>query len=388
MDLVMATCICQTEVMMGLLLLLVLLYAIVMLFYGFKFRSFKTIDIKHTGPLTPFNIIIPFRNEAKNLHELLKSLSELNYPENLIDIYLVDDHSDDKSKAICHQYIEKYKMTTAQVLENQNLATSPKKSAVLTALEDIKTGYVITTDADCLVPENWLLHIDQHIQQHQSHLIAGAVCIATEKNFWSRFQVLDLMSLQVVGLGSFKTQNPLLCNAANLAYEAKTLKQLQAFNQHQQHISGDDIFNLQVFQQAGKKVSALVHPEAVVWTKVEPDFKSLTQQRIRWASKAKHYNNKTLISLGVLVFLTNLLLVSSLVLAVLFEEFQNYFWSFWLIKCIADYLVLNIGRRFFKPGICLRDYLLMLLVYPFVSVYFALLSLGGRFNWKGRSYRV
>lgn len=370
------------------LFILLFFYVAVMLFYAFKFRTFKTVDLKFTEPKTTFSIIIPFRNEAENLPHLLKSLSELNYPKNLFEIYLVDDFSDDESKAICIKFIEKYRLTNARVLTNQNFAISPKKSAVLTALENIETSYVITTDADCLLPKNWLLHFDQHIQKYKPSLIAGAVCMATEKKFWSRFQVLDLMSLQVVGLGSFKSKNPLLCNAANLAYEVKTLKRLQAFDQHQQYISGDDIFNLEVFRQASEKISALVHPEAIVWTKAEPDFKSLTQQRIRWASKAKHYKNKTLISLGLLVFFTNLLLVLSLVLLWLLDAFRPYLWAFWLIKLTADFVVLNIGRAFFKPGICIRDYLLMLVVYPFVSVYFAVLSFGGKFSWKGRAYKV
>ena len=373
---------------MSLLTLIVLVYAVVMLYYAYQFQTYETYKLKPLKSKIQFSIIIPFRNEAKNLPHLIKSLSELNYPKDLFKIYLVDDFSEDDSKATSLRYIDKYQLKNIRVLNSRNLATSPKKSAVLTALEFIKTGYVITTDADCLLPENWLLHYDQHIQKYQSSLIAGAVSIGTEKRFWTKFQVLDLMSLQVIGLGSFKTKNPLMCNAANLAYELKTLKRLEAFNQHQQHISGDDIFNLEVFQQAGEKITALVHPEAVVWTKAESDFVSLTHQRMRWASKAKHYKNKTLIAIGLLVFSTNLLLVLSLVLVLLFEDYQNYFWSFWLIKLTADYVVLNIGKQFFKPGICIRDYLLILLAYPFVSVYFAVSSLAGNFRWKNRAYKV
>ena len=389
MDLGLATCFYQSKVMMALLLLLVLLYAVVVLFYGFKFSNFKSFNKKLSRPKTFFHIIIPFRNEANHLPQLLKSLKKLHYPKDLYTIYLVDDFSDDSSKSICQSYIDEHKLSHAKILENQNLATSPKKSAVLTALEHIKTGYVITTDADCILPEYWLLHYNHHIQQHQKpHLIAGAVCIATENNFWTKFQVLDLMSLQVIGLGSFKTKNPLLCNAANLAYDVETLKHLKAFDKHQSHISGDDIFNLQIYQQSGKNISALVHPKAMVWTKAQPDFYSLTQQRIRWASKAKHYKNNTLIGLGLLVFLTNFLLVLSLFLALFIQEFRIYFWSFWGIKLIADYVVLDIGRHWFKPGMCMRDYLLMLLIYPFVNLYFAILSLNGKFYWKGRNYKV
>ncbi|QTY26052.1 glycosyltransferase [Flavobacterium sp. CS20] len=369
-------------------IIVVLIYSAVMLFYTSKFKSFSTEDTKFVKPQTYFSILIPFRNEAENLPQLLKSLSALNYPKNLFKIYLVNDHSEDDSKAICLKYIEKLDLKNTLVLDNKNLATSPKKSAILTALEQIKSGYVITTDADCLLPEHWLLHFDHCIQKTKAQLIAGSVRIAEENTFWQKFQVLDLMSLQVIGLGSFKTKNALMCNAANLAYNVKTLKELNAFDQHQQHISGDDIFTLQAFQNAGKTIKALVHPNTVVWTKAEQNFKDLTQQRIRWASKAKHYQNNTLIGLGVLVFLTNLILVVSLGFTLVFESFRNWFWLLWVLKLITDFMVLKTGNQFFKTSLCARDYLLLLLVYPFVSVYFAVLSFGGKFNWKDRHYKI
>ncbi|RRO15918.1 glycosyltransferase [Flavobacteriaceae bacterium 14752] len=369
-------------------LIVILIYMAVMLFYAYKFKTFKTYDLDSMETHTHFSILIPFRNEAENLPLLLKCLSELNYPQHLFQIYLIDDYSEDESNAVCLEQIEKLGLRNIQILKNKNLATSPKKSAILTALEQIKSGYVITTDADCLLPEHWLLHFEHCIQQTKADLIAGPVRIIEETSFWQKFQVLDLMSLQVIGLGSFKTKTPLICNAANLAYKLKTLKALNAFDTHQQQISGDDIFTLQAFDQAGKTIKAIVHPDAVVWTKAQQSFKDLTQQRIRWASKAKHYQNKTLIGLGILVFLTNLILVLSLGFALIFESFKTGFWLLWILKLIADFTVLKTGNQFFKTSLCARDYLFLLLIYPFVSVYFAVLSLGGKFNWKGRSYQV
>ncbi len=369
-------------------LLLILIYMAVMLFYNYKFKNFRSYDLDSFETQTHFSILIPFRNEAENLPQLLNSLSELNYPKDLFQIYLVDDHSEDDSKAICFELIKKLDLKNILVLDNKDLVKSPKKSAILTALEQINSGYVITTDADCLLPEYWLSHFDQCIQKTKADLIAGPVRIAEESTFWQKFQVLDLMSLQVIGLSSFKTKNPLMCNAANLAHKVKTLKSLNAFDSHQQHISGDDIFTLQAFHQAGKLTKAIVHPEAVVWTKAQQSFKDLTQQRIRWASKAKHYQNKTLVGLGVLVFLTNLILVLSIGFALIFESFTTGFWLLWILKLIADFIILKTGNQFFKTGLCSKDYFFLLMVYPFVSVYFAVLSFGGKFKWKGRLYKI
>ena len=77
------------------LFLIVFLYssAIGLLIFGFtKIKSYESIDFKPfpTAIRTAFTIIIPFRNEEKNLPILLESLSNLNYPTNLFEVILVE----------------------------------------------------------------------------------------------------------------------------------------------------------------------------------------------------------------------------------------------------------------------------------------------------------
>lgn len=373
--------------MMGFLSLLILVYCVLMLFYTFRFKAFGNYDLNEKLPQASFSIIVPFRNEAQHLPELLKSLSQLNYPKSLFEIILFDDHSEDESKAICERWKNQNTDLKIKLFDNQNLAKSPKKSALLTAIDEVTREYIITTDADCLLPENWLLHFDLHFQNHNSDLVAGPVKMIENFKFWTKFQVLDMMSLQVIGLGSFKTPSALFCNAANLCYKTETLKEIQAFDKHKDLISGDDVFNLEEFQKQSKAVNAIVHPEATVWTYTEDSFQNLAQQRIRWASKAKFYSNKWLLFIGLIVLFSNFGLVLSLVLAFIFESY-HHFWWLWIFKLGVDFYVLYVGNQFFKNNLCSRDYLIMLLVYPFVCSYLGVLSLTGKFNWKGRVYKV
>jgi cellulose synthase/poly-beta-1,6-N-acetylglucosamine synthase-like glycosyltransferase len=373
--------------MIGFLSLLVLVYCSILLFYAFRFKAYLPLNLKERKPEASFSIIVPFRNEAINIQQLLDCFSQLNYPSALFEIILIDDHSDDESKSICEQWKSGNKQINIKLIDNQDLAKSPKKSAILTALEVVKHEYILTTDADCLVPENWLKYYDQHLQVQSSDLVAGPVKIIEDFRFWTKFQVLDVISLQVIGLGSFKTLTPLFCNAANLCYKTQSLLEIEAFDKHKNIISGDDVFNLEAFQTHGKTISALVHQSATVWTKAEKSFESLTQQRIRWASKAKFYSNKWLKGLGFVIFFTNLGLVLSLVYAFGLQRFQEFYWL-WIFKLSIDFYVLYIGNKFFKSTLCLRDYIVMLLIYPFLSSYFGVLSIRGKFNWKGRNYKL
>jgi len=63
--------------------------------YGFeKVIPFK---LKHLNAETRFSVIIPFRNEAKNLPQLLESIQSLKYPKHLFEVIFVNDFSEDDS---------------------------------------------------------------------------------------------------------------------------------------------------------------------------------------------------------------------------------------------------------------------------------------------------
>ena len=61
------------------LIVLVYVIFIAQLLYGFrKVTSFYNTNEK---PKTTFSIIVPYRNEAKNLPDFLQSIADLNYPK-------------------------------------------------------------------------------------------------------------------------------------------------------------------------------------------------------------------------------------------------------------------------------------------------------------------
>ena len=100
------------------LILLFAVYFICMmaLVFGFQKVSLFSSETKH--PETCFSVIIPFRNEAENLPNLLKTIAELNYPSELFEIIFVNDASEDNSEAIITSAIEKSEFSI-KVIENK-----------------------------------------------------------------------------------------------------------------------------------------------------------------------------------------------------------------------------------------------------------------------------
>lgn len=357
---------------------------IAQLIYGFnKVKPFERTEV---NPKTTFSIIVPFRNEAKNLPKLLKSISNLNYPKELFEIILVDDFSTDTSERICIQWRMANGLIESTLLENLRLSNSPKKDAISRAVPILKHDWMVTTDADCIVTKNWLLTLDNFIQQNNPEMVVGAVVYKTKNNWFHHFQQLDLMSLQGTTIGSFGIGKPFMCNGANFAYTKKFFQELGGFGGINSTASGDDVLLLQKAVTANSdKVLYLKNKEFIVKTKPENDLFVLFMQRVRWASKTTSYKNIYAKSLAVVVLLMNLSLVLGFGFWILGKiEIWNLS-SIFLIKYLVDYVLLYKSNQYLNKGKFLLP-LASSLVYPVFSSAVGLYSLFGSFTWKGRHF--
>ena len=356
--------------------------AIIVLIYGFT----KVNTIEYTGltPKTKFSIIVPFRNEAENLPVLLGSLSKLNYPVELFEVILVDDFSEEEFKIPLSSRAQS--RGNIQIIKNIRVTSSPKKDAIVTAMQIVTTDWIITTDADCVVNENWLLTLDNYIQLHDVAMIAGAVTYDCGNSFLHYFQQLDLASLQGATIGSFGIDKRFMCNGANFAYTKSLFFDVNGFEGNDKIASGDDVFLLQkAIVKSPEKVHYLKSRNTIVTTKPLNDWKSLFYQRVRWASKTSSYQSTFGKGLGLLVFIGNLDLIIGFGCWVLgFILFQNIVLLF-LLKFLVDTVLIYNSNRFLNNS-KIRYLILSSLFYPFFSVSVALYSLFGKYEWKGRKF--
>lgn len=350
--------------------------SIIALIYGFtKVNSFEYLGLK---PKTKFSIVVPFRNEAENLPKLLDSFSKLNYPMELFEVILVDDDSDFRFQILDFRF-------SVSVIDTIRVSNSPKKDAITAAIQVVKNDWIITTDADCLVKENWLFALDNYIQLHKVSMIAGAVTYDCEDSLLHHFQQLDLASLQGATIGSFGLGKGFMCNGANFAYTKSFFQELNGFDGNDGIASGDDVFLLQkAMAQFPEKVDYLKSENNIVATKPLDDWKSLFYQRVRWASKTGSYQSKFGIGLGLIVFGGNVGLW--FVVCGLLFGIGNFYLLIFLVlaKFSVDLILINKTNGFLKNKT--QFYLISSLLYPFFSVCVALYSLFGKYEWKGRRF--
>ena len=356
------------------LVLIVYLVLIVILIFGFD--EIKTFQIINSAPKTKFSIVVPFRNEEQNLPFLLESLSNLNYPTSFFEVILVDDASDFKFQLSTFNF----KIT---VIDNFRISNSPKKDAISAAVPIAANNWILTTDADCVVKYDWLLVLDQFIQQQNPEMVCGSVTYDCQNSFLHNFQQLDLASLQSATIGSFGIKKPFMCNGANFAYTKNIFEKLNGFEGNNKIASGDDIFLLQkAVNQFPDKVKYLKAFENIVVTKPVDSWKDLFYQRVRWASKTKYYNSTFGKFLGLVVFFGNLSWILGFGCWILSELF--WVLAFLFLKFFIDFILIYKAQYFLKSKpkyIFLSSFL-----YPFYGVFIAIYSLFGKYEWKGRRF--
>ena len=363
---------------------ILILYVLAILWLYSGINKVKAHTSSETSPTTTFSIIIPFRNEAKRLPELLTSIAQLHYPITHFEVLLVDDDSSDESVMIINTFSEKHPEINIQILNNYRISSSPKKDAITTAITVSKFDWILTTDADCILPQSWLNSYHQAVIDEYPDFIAGPVSLKAQPNFFEQFQLLDILSLQGATLGSFGLNKPMMVNAANLGYRKSQFQDLNGYQNNTHIASGDDVFLLETFIANGLKVQYLKTNKALVYTYPEPNLKALLEQRKRWAAKTKHYNSSFTKSIALIVFFGNL----SWILGLFLHINNSVLGLFLVFKLLVDFLLINKTAQLYLQKIKLIQFILATIFYPLFSSYVAILSLTTSYHWKDRTFKA
>ncbi|WP_375235041.1 glycosyltransferase [Winogradskyella sp.] len=376
-------------------IIIILIYLILIGWLNNGFNKIKDFKLQDLKPKTKFSIVIPFRNEAENLTALLKSIDNLNYPNSHFEVILVDDESEDTSVEIINKVLDTFRQKSRNtrtdiitIINNNRTSDSPKKDAITSAIKIAKYNWIITTDADCTLPKYWLDSYDEFIQTNNTLAIAGPVKFTGLSSFFTRFQILDSLSLQGATIGSFGIKKPLMCNGANFAYSKKGFEQVNGFEDNNRIASGDDVFLLQKLSEKDiSKIHFLKSENAIVTTRVTNGFTEYLQQRLRWASKTTNYKYWFPKFLGLIVLLTNLVMVSVIPLYILEILQGKTAVLLFLIKFSIDLLLIFKTARFYKQESVLLSYVFASFIYPFITIYITAILPFLSFKWKGRTFK-
>jgi cellulose synthase/poly-beta-1,6-N-acetylglucosamine synthase-like glycosyltransferase len=344
--------------MIWLSLILVIPYIILLLNYYNKLVRVKL--FKTSSPPSNFvSVIVPCHNEEDNIENLLRSLSHQNYPADLFEVIVVNDNSTDKTFEIASRF------TGIQNIRIINNEEEGKKPAIRTGISVCPGDLIITTDADCMMGENWIRTIASFYKENKPDMIICPVQLETGHGFFHRFQEIEFLSLQGITAGSALQGKAIMCNGANLAF-SKDMYLRHTSELHDEINSGDDIFLLHSLKrEKNSKILWLESKEATVTTGASVSLSSFIKQRKRWISKSSAYTDRDTIVTGMATFSIVLLQILLLVGSVFNHSLLWAFLLVFLLKSLPDFLIIrNTALRYGKTKL-LRWFLPSQIIYPF-----------------------
>ena len=375
-------------------------YAVLLMYYRYAWKTIPAFEAADVATLsTTISVIIPARNESANIINCLLSIKNQTYPVHLFSVFVIDDHSTDNTASL----VRSCNMANVQLISlSEFISAAPinsyKKKAIESGIAQSSARLIVTTDADCSFPNNWLQTIASFYETHQPAFIAAPVEIDGSKSFIEIFQSLDFLSLQGITGASVQKKMHSMCNGANLAYERAAFIEIDGFKGIDGIASGDDMLLMhKIYKRYPHRVKFLLSKDAIVETEAVKNIHSFFNQRIRWASKADKYDDKRILPVLLAVYFFNVFLVMLPLMAIYSNTSFGFFairfsmlqaWLLLLVlkTCLELFFLFPVASFFGKKK--------LLWLFPFMQPFHIIYTITagwlgkfGSYQWKGRKVK-
>lgn len=341
--------------------------------------------------LKPFvSIVIPAKNEAKNIVNILNNLSQQTYPEDLFEVIVVDDKSQDYTATIVNDFMGN--ISNLQLLSTAGVESSLryKKHPLNLGIRKSQGEILLLTDADCTVSSNWIAAMVSSFTENVG-MVIGYSEASPVRTITQKLEALDFLMLLSAARGSAALGDPYACTGQNLAYRRQAFDAVGGFSAFASQVGGDDTLLMQqIKRQTSWEIVFSPDPDSFVKSTPQETAWGFITQRIRWATDTLQVWKTDPLFFGIIVvtFLANLLS-----LTFPFMLFDNPL----LIpivcyglcaKFAVEGAVMLKGTSFFNRQELRSVYLLwFLLQIPYIT-FMGLLSFFGNFlPWGGKQNR-
>ncbi len=250
-------------------------------------------NLQKTSP--KISILVAARNEENNILRCLKSLQNLDYPKEKLQILIGNDVSEDNTAQIVEDFISNYNSenttqnTHFQLIEiTENIANLKGKTNVLAQLAHHATGeYFFFTDADIAVPHTWIngmlnvIYSDKKLSQNKEIGIITGFTLIEGDNIFHHLQSLD-WSLALGMVRAFGTFNlPVTSMGNNMAVSRKAYEACGGYEKIGFSLV-EDFALFRAIIDKGFGFKNLISKQITAFSMPILSFSQLMEQRKRW----------------------------------------------------------------------------------------------------------
>ena len=360
------------------ILVFVVVLTILLIIFNFIFLLFvKQIENGNSISEVPeikFSILIPFKNEEKNLLRMIKSLNKLIYPKDYYEIIFINDNTTDSSVQIIENNLElkiNYKIISA---DGKLLAH--KKGALDIGLRESKHEYIITTDADAEIPNNLLSSYSDKFKQNFD-IVFGPTHLIGNKTFASLISQFYNLRNQLLVFSMANLGSPYSAMGSNLAYNKKKFVEIGGYEFFNEVISGDDDLLIREGVKRKFKIGSILKTQNLVKSQSVTNLKSFLNQKARHTDTSNYYLLKDKLKLTIwhLANLISLLLVW-------FAYLDYFFLVPFTVKLLFDIIVIKSKDKIFLYRFSLSEIIFLQIIYEMLLVINYFNATLKRYSWK------
>ena len=372
----------EKQILLNFFLLYFIVYIAFLAFSIFTWKNYKT-SFHAENPTLKISIIVSARNEENEILNLLRSLSNQDYPVELLEIILINDQSSDNTKEIAENYCRNNKLKI-NILETLLQSSTPKKQALNLGINFSKGDLLLFTDADCTFEKSWAKAMSSAFHDKKIDLVFGPIKYSP-LNYLEKLLSIEQAALLGSSLSSLKIKIPSMCNGANLAVRRSAYDKVNGFNTKSNIASGDDelIFH-KIYKSEKNSVLFLKSSLATVITKPVASIDQLVNQRKRWAGKWEKYLFNRTKAFALYIFGFHFIWLAFFSLSLIYLVLLPYFITAFIIKVILEYVFILQVMNFLGKRINLPAFLFLQGIYSFYVVFFGIISRGTTYTWKDR----
>lgn len=126
------------------------------------FTVLASVPVEDDNPFPAVSIVIPARNEERNLEQALKSVLDLDYPD--IEIIVVNDRSTDRTEVILDKMAQRDPRLNVVTIESLPVGWIGKPRALHVGAERARGEFLLFTDADIMFHPFALRKAVAHVQ--------------------------------------------------------------------------------------------------------------------------------------------------------------------------------------------------------------------------------
>jgi cellulose synthase/poly-beta-1,6-N-acetylglucosamine synthase-like glycosyltransferase len=254
------------------------------LFVAIFFQSFILVTLlsgparaarrrRSAEPLPSVAVIVPCWNEESTITATCESLLALDYPEDKLEIILVDDGSTDGTPALLAKLGKNPRVKT---ISKQN---GGKHTALNAGIASTTAEFVGCLDADSFVDKKALLEIVKCFTDDSVAAATGAMSIHEPSNLLQHMQNAEY-TFGITFRHAISSINGLYVTPGPFSFYRRSI--VEALGGFRYGHQTEDMEMALRIQQAGYKIENA--PRALVFTKAPSTLLSLVKQRTRWTS--------------------------------------------------------------------------------------------------------